>query len=84
MTPGVQALPEAVLPKALEAIQQFEDFTLDNDPYGQHDFGEVVIDGTKVWFKIDAYDLNFEYGSSDPADPRVTARVMTILLPSEY
>lgn len=84
MTPGVQALPENVLPKALEAIRTFEDFTEGNDPWGQHDFGEVEIEGHRVWFKIDAYDLDYRYGSPDPTDPRVTARVMTILLPDEY
>jgi hypothetical protein len=43
-----------------------------------------VIDGERVMFKVDAYDKNHEYGSPDPADPLVTARVLTILLASEY
>lgn len=84
MTPGVQALPEAVLPKALEAIRTFDAFDEGNDPWGTHEFGAVEIDGHKVWFKVDCYDLNYQYGSPDPSDPRVTARVMTILLPGEY
>jgi hypothetical protein len=36
-----------------------------------------------MW-KIDYYDRNFECRSLDPADPRLTRRVMTIMLSSEY
>ena len=38
----------------------------------------------RVMFKVDYYDLDKEWGSSDPADSSVTARVLTILLPDEY
>ena len=55
-----------------------------NDPYGAHEFGAVDVAGEKVFFKVDAYDANLEYGSPDPADPSVTTRVLTILLASEY
>ena len=84
LTRGVQALPAEVANKVIQAIQAFDDFDGDNDPYGTHEFGSVEVDGQKVWFKIDAYDHNLEYGSPDPSDPVVTKRVMTILLPSEY
>jgi len=30
------------------------------------------------------YDLNLEYGSEDPANASITARVVTIMLASEY
>ena len=39
---------------------------------------------TPVWFKIDYYDLDLEYGSEDPADASITRRVITIMLPSDY
>lgn len=84
LTPGFQALPDEVANSAIQAIQTFDDFTEDNDPYGTREFGSVEIDCQAIWFKIDAYDQNLEYGSPDPSDPAVTKRVMTILLPNEY
>lgn len=88
MTQGVAALSPAWTVQIMSAIQQFDAFTEDNDPYGDHSFGTVDItvgDETKtVWFKIDLYDWNFEYGSADPTDLAQTKRAMTILFPSEY
>ena len=84
MTQGVNALAGNTLAQVLLAIRDFDDFTEDNDPYGTHEFGSVQIAGETVFFKIDAYDENMEYGSPNPADPEVTRRFMTILLASEY
>ena len=84
ITPGVQGLATDIASRVLQAIQSFDGFCEDNDPYGTHEFGGVEVEGQKVWFKIDAYDQNLEYGSSDPSDPSITTRVMTILLPEEY
>jgi hypothetical protein len=84
MTQGVNALVGKTLAQVLLVIRDFEDFTEDNDPWGIHEFGSVQVDGQTVFFKIDAYDDNMEYGSPNPADPEVTKRVMTILLASEY
>lgn len=84
LTRGFRALPNALVIRACQAIQNFDDFGEDNDPYGTHEFGSIEIDGQTIWFKIDAYDFNLEYGSPDPSNPGVTKRVMTILLPEEY
>ena len=53
MTSGVQALSQLVQFRALQAIQNFDDFTPDSDPYGHHDFGEVQVDSHRIWFKHD-------------------------------
>jgi hypothetical protein len=84
MTQGVQALADDTITRVFKAVRDFDDFTPDNDPYKTHEFGMVEVDGSKVMFKVDCYDRNLEYGSPDPADPSVTARVLTILLASEY
>ena len=84
LTQGVNALSDTQKETVLNAIQNFDGFTEDNDPYGTHEFGSVEVDGQAVWFKIDAYDKDLKYGSPDPVDPAVTTRVMTILLPNEY
>ena len=84
ITRGVQARGAGFLQKLMAAVQAFDRFEASNDPYGQRDFGEVEIDGVRVWFKLDLFDRAFRYGSENPADPAVTRRVMTLLLPDEY
>ena len=87
MTHGVSVLVEdgtLEFGRVVETIQTFDDFNGDNDPYGEHDFSIVTVDGVKIYWKIDYYDQNCQYGSEDPTDPEVTTRVITILLPEEY
>lgn len=84
MTPGIISLPIKITTLIIDAIRAFDGFTDSNDPYREHDFGEVEIQGQKAWFKIDYYDKSLEYGSPDPSDPNITTRVMTVLTPSEY
>ena len=84
MTPGFSDLPNVTKAKALAAIRSFDNFDEGSDPYGEHDFGSVEVDGQTVWFKVDCYDRNLHFGSPDPADPGVTTRVLTILTPDEY
>ena len=38
MTASVAALPEMVKSSALGKVAQFNDFTPENDPHGEHDF----------------------------------------------
>jgi hypothetical protein len=83
-TPAIRALNAAEWKEMLRRIMRFNDFTPDNDPYGEHDFGAVEISGERVFWKIDYYDKSLEYSSEDPADPEQTMRVMTIMLASEY
>ena len=65
-------------------MQQYSDFTPDNDPYAEHDFGSFKFAGETIFLKLDYYDLDLTMHSPDPAEPDVTARVLTILLGSEY
>ena len=83
-TSGVNQLPGDVRLKAQLLIGAFDDFTEENDPHGEHDFGAVEVEGYRIFWKIDYYDKAVEYGSEDPADPEVTHRVMTVMLAEEY
>lgn len=84
MTQGVQALADDTIARVFKAVQEFDSFTEDNDPYKTHEFGMFDLDGQRLMFKVDAYDQNLEYGSPNPADASVTTRVLTVLLASEY
>lgn len=83
-TAGIDALgPEAVF-RILRAVAAFDAFTPDNDPHGEHDFGVVMVNGTRVFWKIDYYEPMLTAASEDPADESNTSRVMTIMLAQEY
>ena len=84
MTAGVAALQEDTRNRVIEAIRTFEAFTPDNDPYGEHDFINVQVDGLTCFGKIDYYDENLEYGSERPDIAEQTRRVLTIMLAEEY
>ena len=84
VTEGILALPESTRTEIVAKVRTFDDFSLDNDPYGEHDFGTVEVDGIRAFWKIDYYDRAMKMGSDDPADPAKTCRVLTIMLASEY
>jgi hypothetical protein len=84
MTQGVDALPLDTKALVILAVQSFSNFTKDNDPHGEHDFGSFEIEGEDYFFKIDYYALDMEAGSESPADPSVTTRVLTIMRADEY
>jgi len=84
ITQGVDALPTDTKARVVSAAQSFSKFTKENDPHGEHDFGNFEIEGETYFFKLDYYSLDMEGGSEDPADPTVTARVLTIMRADEY
>jgi hypothetical protein len=84
LTEGVIGLGSTFAAQALLAVRRFDAFTPGDDPYGEHDFGSVTIDGRKLFWKIDYYDRSLQYGSDNPADPAQTSRVLTIMLAEEY
>ena len=84
ITDGIAALDANVIERVLKAVADFDDFNPDNDPWGEHDCAVLTVDGLKVIFKIDYYDRTRTYGSSDPADPKLTTRVLTIMRAEEY
>jgi hypothetical protein len=84
MTSGVNELPSCVKAEALVQVTRFSEFTADNDPHDEHDFGSFDLLGRKFFWKIDYYDKDLQYGSEDPCDPECTTRVLTLMLAGEY
>ena len=84
LTCGVREKGEEAVKQILALLCSYDDFTEDNDPYAEHDFGQIKHAGTKCFFKIDYYDMRMLMHSPDAADPKVTCRVLTLMLASEY
>ena len=84
VTDGVHNLPSFDARAVINAIATYDEFDQDNDFYGERDFGKFQLFGVTLMWKIDYYDLKLEAHSIDPADPRKTVRILTVLLPSEY
>jgi len=51
MTAGVDALPSDVKAVVLRRVATFSDFTEENDPHGEHDFGSFALAGRKFFWK---------------------------------
>lgn len=83
-TQGVMARSSAFVKRALAAMSAFDAFVQGDDPYQEHDFGALEIDGQKLFWKIDYYDPTLTAGAEDPADPRTCRRVLTLMLAEEY
>lgn len=84
-TQGIEALEPGAQIDIWHRVRNFNRFTEDNDPYGEHDFGAFdVPEAGKVFWKIDYYDPTYTKGSENPCDLTMTARVLTVMLASEY
>jgi hypothetical protein len=82
VTPGVTMRQD--LPEIVQRVRNYDGFGQGNDPHREHDFGALKIGEDVLFWKIDCYDVDMQYGSLDPSDPAVTCRVMTIMLAEEY
>ena len=84
ITRGIEALAPDGVRDVLIAVARFDGFSEDNDPWGEHDCAVLTVNGRRVIFKIDYYDLELQYHSPDASDPAVTQRVLTVMLAEEY
>ena len=84
MTTGIAALGAEAVASIVKTIEVYDDFCHANDPYEEHDFGSFEAEGHTIFFKIDYYDPTLTVHSTDPSDPVVTKRVITIMLAEEY
>ena len=81
VTKGIVAMGNAAN-EVFVAVRDYTDFTEDNDPYGEHDFGSLEVAGSRIFWKIDYYDENLK-NWCNPLDPDCH-RILTIMLADEY
>lgn len=81
---GIADLPEEDQSVIREKVETFDAFNEGNNPHGERDFGKIEHNFETILWKIDYYDKSMTGGSPDPSDPKVTTRVLTIMLKWEY
>lgn len=74
VTRGVMGLGSEAVAAILAKVRDFDTFSEDNDPWGEHDLGTFEHDGAMVMFKIDDYTQQ----------PEPYRYVLTVLLAQEY
>ena len=67
-----------------QTVAEFSNFTEQNDPHGEHDFGAFEFHSHKLFWKLDLYNTDYSLGSDDPTDLTKTRRVLTIMLAEDY
>ncbi len=84
LSAGIAAMSSEDKANIISMVQNFNDFTEDNNVYGENDFGSFEYKGEKILWKIDYYDLNNKYHSEDPSNPDITNRILTIMTVYEF
>ncbi|MBA2679481.1 MAG: DUF3768 domain-containing protein [Ktedonobacteraceae bacterium] len=80
ITAGIDDLPDTG--GLIQAVREFDDFSADNNPYKEHEFGALDWQDERVFWKIDYYDQALQDGE-DPLSPNCR-RVLTVMLSAEY
>jgi hypothetical protein len=79
ITRNVRSLDGFNARELVTSLANYNGFDVDNHPHGERDFGDFALFGTDIYFKIDSYDLDLKFGSSDPANASTTHRVLTVM-----
>lgn len=83
MSRQVLALPRKKQKELFQEIQDFSDFTSENNPKGEHDMGKVTMDGVEYIWKIDYLDISMIMLSDAPEDINKTTRVLLVIRADE-
>ncbi|MDQ0462941.1 hypothetical protein QO010_000689 [Caulobacter ginsengisoli] len=76
VTSGVQMMGPQFTWQALNTVFTYDDFTPNNDPYGEHDFGCFEVNGREVFWKFDYLERGTPWAAEDPADNMRTCRIL--------
>src|SRR5712692_5259893 len=66
LMPGIQALPDML--DLVQAVRDFNTFTYDNDPDGEHNRGSIIWHEQETMWQIDYFDQTLSY-AEDPLLP---------------
>ena len=80
---GVSGLSAEDLADVRHKIETYNGFMPGNDPHGERNSGSFSYAGETIIWKIDYQNLTLDGESDDPADPKVTTRVLTIMMASD-
>jgi hypothetical protein len=81
---AVAATHLAVQMSVREAVKTFSAFTPENDPNGEHDFGEFEVGEERFCWKIDYRESGVAIWRDATADPERRLRTLTIMFADEY
>jgi hypothetical protein len=84
VTRAVNHQGPAFIKQAMAMVAAYDDFRMGQNIHPERDYGTFDLDGQKMLFKIDYFDVDGLYASEDPSDPAQTLRVMTVMFASEY
>jgi len=84
ITASVDRLPNHIRTTAIHKTKAYRNFTQENDPLDEHNFGSFEVGGHVFYWKIDYYDAEYKFASDEPDDPEKTIRVLTLMLESDY
>ena len=79
LSQGVEEIGD--VEEVLQMIREFDGFTKENDPHGEHDHGTVEWEGEEVFWKIGYFDVSLNYWESPLCQN--CRRVLTVMLESE-
>jgi len=83
LTPGIAGLNLIDKEKIFFSVKYYGNFTKNNNPWGEKDFGSFNFKKETFNWKIDYYDNDMKYHSPDKSDPDKTVRVLTIMKAEE-
>lgn len=81
---GIDTLPAGQRQFLIQAVQSYDNFTEDNDPYGEHDFGIIHWEEAEYFWEIICYNKSLQQLSANPEDFNTTTRVLTLMKAEEY
>lgn len=83
MSRQVLALPMKKQKQLFKLIQEFDEFTPENDPRCEHNRGKVTMDGVEYIWKIDYLDTSMIMLSNEPEDINKTTRILLVIRADE-